>query len=98
MTNQTQSGPLEPATEAEAWEPEYEPEEDPKYLAYLAAEEARGPLAFAPDDAKCWECGGFNGLDGPTKKVVALAGISGGPDPWQLFKLECGHVSMGDVA
>lgn len=73
----------------------YGPEcDDPEYLAYLEAEEARGPLAGAPDTMGCWECGGFNGVDAPNRAVTARAGVSGGSDPWQLWKLECGHIAM----
>jgi hypothetical protein len=66
-------------------------DDDPDYEAWLEKEEARGELAGAPDTMLCYECGGFDGVTAPSKKVVAFGPASKGPDPWQTYVLECGH-------
>jgi hypothetical protein len=63
-------------------------------LAFHAAEEARGPLAYTPEQMECYECGGFNGADGPMKRVVALGKVVNRADPTQTYRLECGHVAI----
>lgn len=68
--------------------------DDPEYIAFLAAEEARGPLAFAPDTMACYECGGFDGVTAPERKVIGLPGPTGGADPSERYKLECGHITI----
>lgn len=68
------------------------PDEDPEYEAYIAAELARGDLAFHQDEAPCYECGGFDGVTAPTRKVVKLGPIvERHRDPTQTYVLECGH-------
>jgi hypothetical protein len=62
--------------------------DDPEYVAWLEREDERGELAGSPEKIGCRDCG----PDQPLQKVVALAGSTGGPDPYQRYRLECGHV------
>jgi len=55
-------------------------------------EHSRGPLAYKAETAECYECCGFDGVNFKTQKIVADAGVSQGSDPWQLYKLACGHI------
>lgn len=68
--------------------------ESPEAEAFWAAEAARGELAGAPDELPCYECGGFDGVTAPSRKVVALGPVTRRPDPWQTFRLECGHTAI----
>lgn len=69
--------------------------QDPAYLAYLAAEEARGELAGYPDTMGCYECGGFDGVTAPERKLIKLGPvIEQHRDPTQTYVLECGHLAI----
>jgi hypothetical protein len=64
------------------------------YDEFIAAETARGDLAFEPDQMPCYECGGFDGRTAPQRAVTGLAGTTRGADPSSLYRLECGHTAM----
>lgn len=64
--------------------------------AWYAEQEARGPLAGAPDFIACYECAGFpgHGVEVPVKRVVKLGAVVGRQDPTQTYVLACGHVTI----
>lgn len=64
----------------EAWQAECE-----------AEYERRGPLAGSPEEIGCYACAGFDGSDGPMRKVVKLGPIVNRQDPTKSYVLECGH-------
>lgn len=68
--------------------------DDPDYVAYLETQEARGELAGSPETMGCWECGGFDGVTAPERKVVKLGPVVNPADPTQSYKLECGHLTI----
>ena len=75
--------------------PDPERDEDPAYLAWQEAEDARGDLAGYPDTLGCYECGGFDGVTAPERKLVKLGGIAEAHrDPTQTYVLDCGHVTI----
>lgn len=62
---------------------------------FYAQEEARGDLAFAPTELKCYECGGFDGSSGPMRKVVKLGRVvEERRDATQTYVLSCGHITI----
>lgn len=65
------------------------------YDDYIDEQEARGELAMAPESLPCYECGGFDGVTAPARRVVALGPIAEPHrDPTQTYKLDCGHVTI----
>lgn len=60
---------------------------DPEMEAFLAAEEARGPLAGAPDQLDCYRCG-------TVQTVTALGKVADHADPTQSYRLACGHTTI----
>jgi hypothetical protein len=66
---------------------------DRDYEAYMAAEMARGNMAFEPHTMECYACAGFNGVDHVTRRVVKLGNVvEQRRDATQTYVLECGHV------
>lgn len=66
---------------------------DPEREAWLAEQDARGSLAFAPEELDCYECNDFNGTGTP-RKVAALDKVINPADPTQTYKLACGHIAF----
>ena len=66
-------------------------EPDAAEEAFWAAEAARGELAGAPDSLPCHAC---PETPAPLRTVVALGPVGRGPDPWQTYKLACGHTAI----
>lgn len=62
---------------------------DPELTAFIKAEEARGPLAFAPDTLPCYD----DECEGQDRTVVALGGTVDRADPTDTYRLACGHIA-----
>lgn len=63
-------------------------------VAWHEHEAARGELAGTPEQMECFECGGFNGVNGPLRKLVKLGPVGNLADPTQSYILECGHTTI----
>lgn len=66
-------------------------EEMRAYEAHVEYEMSRGELAGVPETMGCYACAGYDGSDGPERKVVKLGPIVNPQDPTQSYVLECGH-------
>lgn len=88
---------LEGYVKIERWEGEVGTlprESDPALDAWMKAEESRGELAFVAETVGCYECGGFDGVTAPQKKVVRLGRVVDRADATQTYVLECGHTTI----
>jgi hypothetical protein len=58
---------------------------------WMEREIGRGDLAGCPETIGCYECGGFDGVTAPERKLVALGRVVNRADPTQTYVLACGH-------